>query len=229
MREELVSIASHELKTPLSSLQLQLQLMHRTLNESPLGFSVSHIKVLSENSLRQVKRLNVLIGELMDLTRISVGKLSLNPEPCDLADLVSQNVSALIGNATKKGSTITFSSNESVMGSFDSSRLGQVVTNLVDNAIKYGDGNPINVKVQAKGNCAVIEVIDQGKGILPEKQKRIFEPFERLCTDPYTTGLGLGLYICKEIVTAHRGNISVRSHLGEGSSFIVELPMKGTH
>jgi signal transduction histidine kinase len=113
-----------------------------------------------------------------------------------------------------------------VAGEWDRHRLEQVFINLLTNALKYGEGKPVEVRLSAKGDKAVLEVEDHGVGIAPEDQRRIFDRFERLEATRHVSGLGLGLYIVREIVRAHGGDITVRSAVGEGSTFVVTLPLQ---
>jgi signal transduction histidine kinase len=216
MRDEFLSIAAHELRSPLTSLSLKLQILER--NPSPekthelIGFC-----------LRQSKRLSRLIEELMDLTRLRLGKLELQPERCDLAAITYDVVTQLGADAACNGSVITVHADNPVFGTFDPTRMSQIVTNLISNAIKYGNGNPIDVTVKSAGDQLCLVVRDHGLGIPPEQQQKIFDRFGRAVPEGEIEGLGLGLYVTRQIVEAHRGRISVQSQPGTGSEFTVEL------
>jgi signal transduction histidine kinase len=227
-RDEFLSIASHELRTPLTALKLQLQLMLRLVQQAPGEGEGARKRVedLAVQALGQSKRLTSLLDELLDLTRLRVGKLELKKERCDLAAIACEAVNQLGEEAARVGSLVTVETPRPVPGYYDSLRIMQVLTNLVSNAIKYGDGKPIRVSAkQEPEGRAVVSVKDHGPGIAPEHQEKIFERFERGSADRKIAGLGLGLYITKQIVEAHGGTIQVRSLPGAGSEFVIELPI----
>lgn len=223
MRDEFMSIASHELKTPLTALHMQLQLLLRRAQDLS-GEKNEKIRQLAEASLRQGKRLTVLSEELMDLTRIRLGKLELKKSRADIANIIYEVVGQLDGEAAAKGSSISVRATP-VSAEIDPLRIGQMMTNLVSNAIKYGDGQPIHIELTSSKGRAQITVSDKGPGVPKEKQDRIFERFERASSDEKISGLGLGLYITREIVLAHGGDIRLLSEKGQGASFTVELPL----
>ena len=179
MRDECMLIASHEIKMPLTALQLQLQLMSKLLNDPSQTPSSQQIKTLSESSLRQTRRLALLVNELMDLTQIQAGKFKLNYELCNLTEILSEYVLSLNICAAQKGCTIMVHANAPVIGNFDPSRMGRVVTNLVSNSIKYGHEGPIIVRIITQGDRAKIQVKDEGPGIPSEEQELIFQRFGR--------------------------------------------------
>lgn len=224
-RDEFMSIASHEIKTPLTSLSLQLQLMLRHVNNAPEFAEREKIQRLAEACVRQSRRLAVLSEELMDLTRIRLGKLELKKERCDLTGLVNEIVSQLGNDAANSGSRMSLHADGPVMGEADVTRFGQVITNLVSNAIKYGEGGPIEVYAGARNSNFYLSVKDYGQGIPFEEQGRVFERFERNVADDRISGLGLGLYISKQIVNSHGGRIELKSEPGKGSTFSVVLPL----
>jgi len=221
MRDQFISIASHELKTPLSTLQFQLQLLNRSLKDPAYG----NPNTFSDSSLTQARRLDSLINELMDLTRIKSGQLELHPVRCSLSEITSDYTLAMNMDAAKKGSTISTNINTNIYGIVDPNRMGQVITNLVSNAIKYGEGKPIQVSLNEKNGIAILKVEDHGSGISCDKLEKIFLCYERATQDSGIQGLGLGLYISKEIITAHQGKVCVHSELGKGCAFIVEIPL----
>lgn len=223
VRDEFLSIASHELRTPLTSLALQLQLVALKSRSVKSETDLHILSEYSEKSLRSAKRLTQLLDELLDLTRLRLGKFEVKRERCDLASIVSDVAAALGFEAARKGSEIHLHVDGSVIGLFDFIRINQVVTNLLSNAIKYGDGKPISVWVNRAESRALIKVQDHGIGISPENQSRIFDRFERADGEALAHGLGLGLYIAKQIVDVHGGQIRVESEPGKGSVFTVEL------
>lgn len=225
-REDFLSIASHELRTPLTSLSLQLQILERLFQRDsqdtvPKARVEKHLAQLT----RQSQQISELIDRLMDITRARTGSLALAREPVDLAELVQTVVQSHTPQLEQAGSTLSLDlPAEGLTGCWDRSRVEQVVVNLLTNAIKYCDGCPIQVAVQIDGDDAVLSVADEGPGIPDEKQETIFERFERSGDLQRVGGLGLGLYISREIVEAHGGRITVHSKLGEGATFTVRLP-----
>lgn len=222
LRDNFLSIASHELKTPLTSMNLQSQIISKMIeNPDRMSLEKLHKSVTTINS--QMKRLTRLIDDLLDISRITAGKLDINKERLDLSLLTKEIVSYFEG--VSKTSKITFI-DSSVEGNFDRNRMEQVITNLVSNAIKYGDGNPISVEVSREQDFAVVKVKDNGIGIDPKDQNRIFERFERLVSNNDVSGLGLGLWIVHKIITQLEGKISVHSEgLGKGTTFTVKVPI----
>jgi PAS domain S-box-containing protein len=223
-RDEFLSIASHELRTPLTPLQLLLQglLAERryTLDEIP----VPKLRNALQRSERQVRRLNDLITNLLDVSRIKTGLLDLNKESSDLADIVRDVAQRFGETATKSGSSIELGTLVPARGEWDRLRLEQVITNLLANAIKYGRGKPIEVALEESERCFALIVRDHGIGIERSYLERIFERFERAPSSRSYGGLGLGLYISSQIVEAHGGSIEVESEPVRGSTFTVRLP-----
>jgi signal transduction histidine kinase len=228
-RDEFLSIASHELKTPLTPLKLQTQMMMKTFTEADSIEKIPIDKVLRmvQSSNRQITRLSQLIEDLLDVSRINIGKLGLNLEDFDLADLLN-DVMEHFSHQTKDMCKIEIQSCEKVQGSWDRFRLEQVFVNLLTNAFKYGSGKPVKIKLESTPNQARFIIQDHGIGIAKEDQQRIFERFERAVSSAHFGGLGLGLFISSEIVRAHGGELKVESEVGKGSTFIVELPRFNT-
>lgn len=225
MRDDFLSIASHELRTPLAALNLQLYLLEKIASEEEDKMDIAQVKKNSIRSMSLVRKLASLQEVLMDLAQIRVGKIEVKKEFVDLSIIVSDCVAQLGIEATRSGSEIILDRVESATGEMDVTRVSQVVTNLLTNAMKYGERKPIRVKVFKENNFAVVVVEDQGVGVHLEKQERIFERFERATDDPAVSGLGLGLFISKQIVEAHNGRIFIESLPGKGSSFIVKFPL----
>lgn len=224
-RDEFLSIAAHELKTPLTSLKLQHEILTRTYMKDPEA-AVPARSVLDRLKVveRQIERLSVLVENLLDVTRIRSERLSIEREKIDAVQIVKEVLARLTEQAKQSGTTITLEAESPVVGLFDPVRFDQVVTNLVSNAIKYGRGRPIRVGLEEKGDKAVLVVEDQGIGISDEDKERIFHRFERAVSFRDFGGLGLGLYITHQIVRLHGGTIHVESEVGKGSRFTVELP-----
>lgn len=228
-RDEFMSIASHELKTPLTSLKLQAQLRKRILiNAEPSAFSPERLAKMFDGDEKQLDRLARLVDDMLDISRISSGKLSINLERFDLCEVVESLIDRSRGQFEAAGCPVDIAINGSAFGSWDRLRIEQVVTNLLTNAIRYGSGKPISVQVNAIPAGAQVVVRDQGQGIAVENHERIFQRFERV-RGTEVTGLGLGLYIVKQIIVAHQGSIRVESELGQGASFIFELPQLEGH
>lgn len=229
LREEFLSVASHELRTPLTPLRLQIQLLQRHLQESALA---SHAEArrfhkLLQMSMHHVDRLRKLVDDLLDVSRISAGQLELQLGDVDLSALVTETVAGFDQELSAAGSALSVCASEPVVGRWDRSRIEQVVVNLLANAMKYGAGAPISVGVQRKGALAELWVEDRGIGIPKQAQDRIFGRFERATSIRSFGGLGLGLFITRRIVEAHRGTVRVLSAPGEGATFTVELPIGG--
>ncbi len=226
-RDEFLSIASHELKTPLTALQLQFQLLLQALRKDDrTSFPPERLTAMAEGAERQVKRFAKLIENLLDLSRIEFGRLELEPEEVDLAEVARSVAARFEAELARSGSSLALDLDGPVVGRWDPLRVEQVVTNLVSNAAKYGAGRPIELRVDGDGETARLVVRDQGIGIAPEDQARIFERFERAAPSRHYGGLGMGLYIARQIVEAHGGSIRVASAPGAGSTFTVELPLR---
>lgn len=224
-REEFLSIASHELKTPLTTLRLQAQITNRHLAKGDNSFFDSDRLSKFANQINsQVGRLNQLVDDMLDVSRIQSGRLIPKPEEVNLAELARGICDQLASIASAANCTLELSATD-VTGFWDRQRIEQVQTNLITNAIKYGAGHPVKIKVYQEGSTAKTEVQDFGIGISKENFNRIFERFERAVSAQGVTGLGLGLYISKNIVAAHKGDITVQSELGKGSKFVMELPL----
>ncbi|MGK4005827.1 AAA family ATPase [Sorangium sp. So ce1036] len=226
-RDEFLVVASHELKTPLTSLQMQAQLVERLLRrhqraELPPERIESTLRVLN----RQLTRLGHLVDELLDVTRLNAGRLAIVRAPVDLSALAREVVERMSQQLADAGCPIQLDLDEPVVGRWDPSRLEQVVINLLSNAMKYGAGGLVQVSVRRRADRALLVVRDQGIGIAEADQARIFERFERAVSVRNFGGLGLGLYIVRWIVAAHGGSVRVESQLGAGATFVVELPLE---
>jgi len=225
LRDEFLSIASHELKTPLTPLSLKLQMLAseaRRQPESPFRRAVEDYIAVGS---RQVKKLSELVNDLLDVARIAGGRLRLELEEVELGALVREVVTRYEPEAARAGSRLMLEEvPETVTGHWDRLRLEQVITNLVDNAIKYGSGKPIRVSLDSDASRARLHVKDEGIGIAPEHLSRIFERFERAVSERHYGGLGLGLYITRTIVEALGGSIQAESTPGLGTTFTVVLP-----
>ncbi len=225
IRDEFMSIASHELKTPLTSLKLETQVRKRNLRKGdPLAFTMERLTKMFDADEKQLNQITHLIDDMLDITRISSGKLVLNLESFDLCELARDLVERSSEQLGAAGCPIKIDVCQSVVGHWDRFRIEQVVMNLLTNAMRYGRDKPILVQVNESKIGAQIVVRDQGMGIAKENHERIFQRFERAVSGSEISGLGLGLYIVRQILEAHHGSIRVESTLGQGSTFIVELP-----
>jgi signal transduction histidine kinase len=226
-RDEFLSMVSHELKTPLTSLRLQLQMTLRRLTQQD-GGPVDFEKLLKTftSADRQVVNLNRLIEELIDVSRIRTGHMAIHPLRLDLSLLAKEIVERMSEQLKMAGCPVKTEFQESLMVDCDSLRIEQVITNLLSNAVRYAPHGTIEVRTWSDKNRAYLSVKDSGPGIRPEKQKKIFDRFERDSEDPGIDGLGLGLYIVKQIIKAHRGEIELISLPNEGANFLFKLPLK---
>jgi signal transduction histidine kinase len=224
-RDDFLSVASHELKTPLTTLKLHTQQLQAVVGANPdvLPSRQRLLKVCGA-SIRQVRRLEKLVDQLLDVTRIAAGRLQLEVEEVDLSKLVTDLTDRFREELQQARCSLEVSAPIAVIGQWDPFRLDQVVSNLLSNAIKYGAGSPIEVEVTSDECVVRVSVTDHGIGVAKEEQERIFAPFERVVSVRHYGGLGLGLYITRQIVEAHHGRIRVESNEKEGSTFTVELP-----
>jgi signal transduction histidine kinase len=224
VRDEFLSEASHELRTPITTLRLQADGLLQPRGPAPSVPMDDKVQRRLVSIRNQVVRLEQLVDALLDVSRLVEGRLELHPEPMDLYKVTCDAVDLLRDTATRAGSQVRLEGHPGVVGQWDRLRVGQVVTNLLSNAIKFGLGRPIDVAVDASDGEASVRVRDRGVGVSPEERSRIFERFERAASERHYPGLGLGLWITKQIVDACHGNISVDSRRGEGTTFTVELP-----
>lgn len=227
-RDEFLAIASHELKTPLTPLQIHIQSLLRSAGQGKLStLPVERVVRDLEAAQRQSKRLARLIEDLLDLSRLTAGRLALHLEPVDLAVVVRELCEQSREALAAAGCALTLSLDEALVGNWDRLRVGQIAENLLSNAIKYAPGAPVAVTARRDGDHAVLVVADRGIGIAPEAVGRIFGRFERAVPAREYSGLGLGLYIVRQIVEALGGTIDVASAPEAGSTFIVRLPLAG--
>lgn len=227
-RDSFLSIASHELNTPLTSLSLNVQTLQRVLQQAGLdSLKQDTVNARLQAVQRQIRRLANLIHELLDVSRITAGKLRLEPEEVDLAGLARELTLRFSEEISRSGGELRLETPESVVGFWDRLRVEQILQNLLTNAIKYGRGLPIEVQVSVDAQWAQVVVRDQGIGIPPEDQVRLFQRFERLASERHFSGFGLGLWIVRQILDAMGGRIRLESEPGRGSVFTVELPLRG--
>lgn len=220
VREDFLSIASHELRTPLTTLRLQMDSLARTVANGN-GCTDAVVR-RTRVARRQIGRIERLVDQLLDVSRIAAGRVEIFPEETDLADLVGDVVELF--RDQRQHITIDLVTRGDSRGFWDRMRMDQVATNLISNAIKYGEGKPISVTVDGAGAEVILAVKDHGVGIDHQDQEEIFSRFSRLESEPGISGLGLGLWIVKKLVTASNGTIQVASAPGKGATFTVHLP-----
>jgi PAS domain S-box-containing protein len=226
LRDDFLSIASHELKTPLTPLRLQIQLLKRNLERDPaFNHMMSRCYKSIESSIKQVDRLAKLVDELLDVSRINAGQMQIEREEFDLREMVRENLLRFKDEISDAGCILDVDLPYEVKGHWDPLRIEQVFVNILTNAIKYGRGKPIRIALTKNSEKVVLKIADQGIGISKEDKDRIFNRFERAVSPSEFGGLGLGLFIVTQILEAHEGKISLKSEIGEGSEFSVELPL----
>jgi PAS domain S-box-containing protein len=223
VRDDFVATAGHELKTPLAALLLHVQSMQRSLKAGRPVDVTDRIDKLARSGLR----LERLVNQLLDVARIAGGRLGLEPEPLELGALVREVATRFAEEIAGAKSLISVHGDDEVNGCWDRLRIDQVLTNLLSNALKYGEGKPVEISFARDEANAVVRVIDHGIGIEEEHQKRIFSRFERAVSPRVYGGFGLGLWIARRIIEASGGTIDVVSELGHGSAFVFRLPIQG--
>lgn len=227
-RDHFLKLAGHELRSPLTCLQLQIQVMNWELkNNHPEIFKNERIGSGFKKQLIQLNRINRLVENMLDISRISENSLSIEPTEFNLYELVTHVLESFNEIAKAQNVEITLTSPLKINIVWDWQRLEQVFLNLLLNALHFGEKKPIHVKIQQEGQNVLLKVIDQGKGISPEDQKKIFNRCEGRLPDEKIKGLGLGLYISNSIVKAHGGELRIESAVGKGSEFCLSFFPKG--
>ncbi len=225
-RDDFLSLASHELRTPLTSLRLQLQMLRRMAETVP-GEPLAAPKVVAklDTTERQLRRLGALVDNLLDVSRIQTGKLDFQFTEGDLAAVVSDLVARFADEARQAGVTLSAQVDGPARGRFDRLRMEQVVSNLLANALRYGAGSPVRLTLAHEEGPVRLVVRDNGPGVAEKDRERIFERFAQNPNAVHKGGLGLGLYIVRQIVEAHHGHVRVEEAPGGGAAFVVELPL----
>ena len=226
-RDEFLSMASHELRTPLTPLKMYLDWFKREARKiTPDVLPKAQVLMQALNHTeREVQKLIHLTDDLLDVSRITADRLVLNKESFDLVKLVLKAQEINLENSQRRNCSISIETDGPVRGTWDYNRIEQVFNCLLSNAIKYGAGKPVHISVKNRKNFAVLKIKDHGIGIATEDQEKIFQRFERATSIKNFEGLGLGLYISKEIVKAHGGTIKIESETKKGSTFTVSLPL----
>ena len=224
-RNRFLAVASHELKTPLTPLRIRINSLERLVARGALEHVPKEkLAALFSGAEGQVIRMSRLIDDLLDVTRMSLKRLRLSPEPMDLCKSAAEVIERHRAEIAESGCSVRLQADGPVTGNWDRLRIEQVITNLLTNALKYAARSAVEVRVETDQGHARLVVQDAGPGIGDADQERIFRPFERATKDPELSGLGLGLFIVREIVEAHGGALTLRSAPGGGSTFVVELP-----
>lgn len=226
-RDVFLTVASHELKTPLTSMLLAVQSIVRGARTNPKTLAPDRLLPKLAIVDRQGHRLAQLINQLLDISRITAGRLVLDLEDLDLSELCRDVVARHTYDLRATGCAVTLHADTPVHGRWDRSRIDQVITNLLSNAMKFGHGKPIDVTVTATSTRASLTVRDHGIGIAVADQARLFQRFERAVSSRYYGGFGMGLWISRKIAESFGGTIRVESRPSEGSTFTVELPLSG--
>jgi PAS domain S-box-containing protein len=225
-RDTFLSVASHELRTPLTGMKLQAQMMKRALAKGdPSVLGLERVKKLVEQTDQGLTRMSRLVEDMLDISRIEAGKLSLEQEPTELEEFVRSVLKGFSEELTGAGIEVSIRAQSGRMPvSIDRFRMEQVLTNLITNAIKYAPSAPVSIELSSAGSVFRLVFDDSGPGIPQNNRERIFERFERLGSAKHVSGMGLGLYIVRQIVEAHGGRIYVAGKEGPGARFVVELP-----
>ncbi len=225
-RDDFLAVAAHELRTPLTSLLLQIEAVERsTMGPPGVGLTEPDRERIA-GIARQSRRLSGLIDGMLDVTRLSTGRLELNFDEVNLSALAREVAGRFGPDAAAAACQVTMDLPPRLDGLWDEARLDQVLTNLIGNAVKYGAGGGIHIEGRGSADTVEVTVRDHGIGISREDQERIFRRFERASGQRQHPGLGLGLWITSELCKAHGGRISVVSALGAGAAFTVTLPRR---
>lgn len=220
--DDLVAIVAHELRTPLTALRLQLDTAIRDVRKAEISREL--ITPRLEAAKKQVDRLMVLVDQLLDASRLSLGKLQLELEPVDWMEVVRDVVDQSSELLARAQCPVEIDGPSSIVGTWNRLALEQALFNLLGNACKFGRGRPIRIELEADERRARMRISDGGIGIAPADQARIFQRYEQVTDKRRPAGLGLGLWIVERIVTALGGHVRVESQLGRGATFIVDLP-----
>ena len=227
MRDDFMSMVAHELRTPLNTLFLETQMRSMQLDKGNLeAFNEEQLRRMVARDGRQIQSMIRLINDMVDVSRIRSGVLSIRPAHTELSALLARIVSDLAQRTEAAGATITLDAPQPVAGVWDEFRVEQIIINLLTNALRYGGSKPVTITLAQHDCRARIVVRDQGVGIPLEDQGRIFDPFERAGTKDVREGLGLGLYIARQLAESHGGTLEVDSVPEQGAAFSLTLPLQ---
>jgi PAS domain S-box-containing protein len=224
VREEFLQVASHELNTPITTLALKIGALRKVQADGAL--TSEKLGANLDGAERQVRRLADLVRQLLDVTHLGRGRLMLIRERVALADVARAVVARLAPDAKRTGCEVALEISDEARGDWDRDRLEQVLFHLLSNAFRYGSGKPVHVRVEREGSIGRLTVQDEGVGIQEHALPRVFEKFEHAALARGYGGLGLGLYIVRQLVLAHGGMVTVQSKPGEGATFRVDLPLE---
>jgi signal transduction histidine kinase len=219
-RDQFLALVAHELRTPLSALQLAVEALVRKVEGPP--------PTLQASAVRQVARMNMLVEELILVAQLDLGSFAIRRAPIDLLALVRDRIEAHASSIAQSGSSVSLNAEAPIVGQWDASALGRVVDKLLTNAIRFGQGRPIDLTVSQHDGKGRLVVRDHGIGIPPHRILAVFDRFERDVSEEHYPGLGLGLFIARALVHAMGGTIVAASSPSEGTSFTVELPLDTT-
>lgn len=224
-RDDFIATIGHELKNPVTPVLLQVRQVHAAVEGAPSGVVATETLLPRLDSmLARLRRFLITLNRILDVSRINSGRIDLNYEEIDLADVVRSTAADMEREVAASQSTLTIHADGPVVGWWDRLRIEQIVSNLLSNAVRYGLGNPIDIWVTDRGSTASLEVRDQGLGIAEQEQAVIFERFERGAGARTSGGFGVGLWVVKRLCAALGGSVEVQSRLGQGSTFTVTLP-----
>jgi PAS domain S-box-containing protein len=221
MRDEFLAIAAHELRTPLSTLILRLELLGHHAAKGDLA----QVQTSVRRAQDQTERIGRLVDRLLDVSQLASGRLKLDLAACDLGDVLKEVAERLSEHASNAGSELRLTLSSGISARADKFRREEAVSNVISNAIKYGAGHPVDVQLTTRDDEAVVVVQDRGIGIPAEDLSRIFGRFERTAISRNYGGLGLGLYIARQIIEQHGGSIRAESRSHGGARFVIELPL----
>lgn len=225
-REDFISVASHELRTPITSLKMRIDLLAMMIERGKFPEEINKVLRPIVSELQpDVKNFTKLIESLLDISKIGDKDLTLFKDVCDISSIIKDEAQKLKAIFETHQTDLCFEIQDGIKGSCDQTRIRQIINNLLTNALKFGDKKPVTLIVKGDGSTLSVWVKDNGIGISDQDFQRIFKPFERAVSDQYFGGLGLGLYITERIVKSHGGKIEVDSKPGHGATFKVEIPL----
>jgi signal transduction histidine kinase len=225
IRDEFLSVASHELRNPLTSLKMQMQLLIKTVQKGEKNsLSDELVQTLAEKADAQIDRFGKLIDTLLNFSQIQSGRLKLDYSKFEFNQIIRDTVERFSSELKSANCEIILNLGPPVEGEWDLLRVEQVLINLLSNVVKYAPGKPVTVSVTSDKEKVWIRIKDQGPGIPAQDRERIFQRFERAKDTQAVPGLGLGLYVVRQIIDTHGGTIGVSSELGTASTFTVCLP-----
>ena len=223
LRDDFISIAAHELRNPLTPISLDVDVLLAQARRRPQTDpnEIASLERLQRNIRIFIRRATTLL----DVSRLQAGQFKLDPRRIMLSDVVRRVLATTSAMAQQAHCELAVTLEEEVSGDWDPGAVEQIVENLLSNALRYGAGKPIALSVRAQEDGARLEVSDRGTGIAIGDQERIFERFQRVSGVAAIGGFGVGLWISRELARAMAGDVTVRSSPGEGSTFILRLPM----